>query len=728
MNKNYLLAIALTLGICSVQAAPVKVTMNTTSPTMSLCLKGETSPVSIDAPTNRVYNFDAAPGTYTLTAYATDGKTVNGTIDLVVNEGTNDFTLLTCTAYVTNKNADNTAWSVANGDITLDVKVNSREGVNRNVQYGNSLTAGRNTFLAVKGDSYQAFFYPTEKHADEGFGYLFKTGTLTYAATVYGAVPKAFEFTVSAPSDAIMQLGIKTVHFVDFLQQNPVKTNANGSITEYTYRLNVGQQYNYRTMRQGGLTLAGVFSTNTDASKNPVLNFTETYYTSHSPKEINHSTAANNGYETGDIFVNINEKGYKRMEVGEKFDAHAMRSWEITDNTVSNYFIEPDFHYTVLDLEGKPSQDVLKIETEPGSAWATFTAQKPGTVIVLVTYDAIQANNWYLSEKQGFEGGDFWGAIWPENTAAYVISVGEAESDVTPEFYINKDLNDPMFKKSGNNVDAELDVFYYLDSDPGCNYTFSANGANSVTVAYPTIGENMATYSGFTADGITKNENGTYTVLLKQGRQIIRMTDRNGNSTYQVLTAKPCTREITNITNPESEIFLPGETIKIQYSGLRHPANKLAGIHNFSATVCHNEETSEIPSQYAFGNDPDSQSIELKIPSKATTTFDISEGSIFVSFFGDPLGNHRLIGRTSGRSANFTAVMQNSYMGYLPGTTINLGGNSTGISETISEGIVATDYFNMRGEHSKSPWNGMNIVRYSDGSTRKVMIKSRTNP
>lgn len=723
MNKICLFAVALTLGICSVEAAPVKVTMNTTSPTMSLCLKGESTPISIADPTKMIYDFDAAPGTYTLTAYGTDGTTVNGTIDLVVNDGKNEVSVLTCTAYVTNRNADNSAWSVANGDITLDVKVNSREGLNRNVQYGNSTTVGRNTFLAFKGDSYQAFFYPSEKHEAEGFGYLFKTGTLTSGSTVSGAVPMAVEFTVSAPSDAIMQLGIKTVHFVDFLQQKPVKTVANGDITEYTYRLNVSQKYNYRTMRKGGLTLAGLFSINSDASKNPVINFTETDYTSHSPKEINHSTAANNGYETGDIFVNINEKGYKRMVVGEKFDAHAMRTWQITNNTIDNYFIEPDFHYTILDLEGKPSQDVLKIETEPGSAWATVTAQKQGTAIVLVTYDAIQTNNWYLSEKQGFEGGDFWGAIWPENTAVYVISVGEAESSVTPEFHINKDWNDPMFKKSGDNVDAELDVFYYLDSEPGCNYTFTADGANSVTVAYPTIGENMATYSGFTADGITKNENGTYIVLLKLGRQIIRLTDHNGNSTYQVLTAKPCKREITNITNPGAEIFLPGETIKIQYSGLRHPANKLAGIHNFSAAICHNDEIWE-PGQYAFGNDPEGQSIELEIPSKATTTFDISEGSFYLSFFGDPLGNHRLIGRTSGRSANFTAVMQNSYMGYLPGATINLGGNSTGISDTISEGIVATDYYNLRGERSELPWNGMNIVRYSDGSTRKVVIKT----
>lgn len=671
--KNLLLAAALTLGICTATATPVKVTMNVTSPTMSLSHKGETTPLSIDAPSGTIYNFDVAPGAYTLTAYGTNGTTINGTIDLIVQEGgANEFNVLTCTTYVSNKNADGTTWTVANGDMSLDVKVNSREGVNRNVQYGDSETAGRNTFLAFNGDSYQVFFYPLETHAAEGFGYLFKTGTLTAGISVYGSIPTAIEYTVSTPTDAIMQLGFKSVHYVDFQQIKPVKTAANGATTEYTYRLNTGQQYNYRTMRQGGLTLAGVFTANADVAKQAVLNFTPADYASHNPKEINHSSTANDGYETGDIFVNINEKGYKRMAVGEKFDAHAMRNWEITNSITGNYFIEPDFHYTVLDLEGHPSQDVLKVEAEPGSSWATITALQPGTAIVLVTYDAIQTNDWNGNTKGGFVGGEFWGAIWPENTAAYVISVGEADANVTPQFLINKDRNDSVYKISGENVDAELDVFYYVDSEPGYYYTFTANGANSVTVAYPTIGEHMATYTGFSANGITRNADGSYTVLLKQGRQIVRMTDSNGNSTYQVLTAKPCKREIVNMTRPGAKLFLPGEQIKVKYSGLQHPANKLAGIHNFTAAVCHNEDMSQSPNQYTFANDPDAQAIEFTIPSQASSTFNISEGSIFVTYFGDPLGNHRLVGRTSGRSANFTAVMQNAYMGQLPSATINV--------------------------------------------------------
>ena len=43
------------------------------------------------------------------------------------------------------------------------------------------------------------------------------------------------------------------------------------------------------------------------------------------------------------------------MAAGDTFRLHAMRTWELTDNTVNNYFIEPDFHYTVINLDGTPS-------------------------------------------------------------------------------------------------------------------------------------------------------------------------------------------------------------------------------------------------------------------------------------------------------------------------------------------------------------------------------------
>ena len=34
-------------------------------------------------------------------------------------------------------------------------------------------------------------------------------------------------------------------------------------------------------------------------------------------------------------------------------------------------------------------------------------------------------------------GGEYWGAIWPENTAAYVVTVGDAETAMKPNMFIS---------------------------------------------------------------------------------------------------------------------------------------------------------------------------------------------------------------------------------------------------------------------------------------------------
>ncbi|MFW5544837.1 MAG: hypothetical protein ACOCN0_06055, partial [Prevotella sp.] len=111
--------------------------------------------------------------------------------------------------------------------------------------------------------------------------------------------------------------------------------------------------------------------------------FSSCEYAAFPPEKINHDVNSNGGYETGDIFVNINRQGHLSLNV---------RSWEITDNQTNNYFLEPDFHYTVLGVDGKPDDSVISITQNAGSPWADITAKAAGTVIVLVTYDAIGVN------------------------------------------------------------------------------------------------------------------------------------------------------------------------------------------------------------------------------------------------------------------------------------------------------------------------------------------------
>ena len=675
------------LGLAPAYATNVLVKMNKTSQTMTMVSKDTNEPVATGEPNGLEYTFDATPGRYILTAYATDKTTVNGTIEVTVAADSvhQQLTILTCTTYVTNKNSDGSQWTIDKGDYDIDLRVSSREGVSQTVTPGKSTTAGRTTFITLNGNSYYLAFIPSEAHQAEGFTTLYRSGTLTAGINISGAIPKGEDYSLTVPKDAYFELNQKFSHFVDFTRIEPKSVSTEGDLKRITYYLAQGQTYNFRSSIPGKLTRGGYFTMTADASKRPDISISASEY-EHDPAAINHDAKANSGYETGDIFVNINARGHLELKPGDIYKAHAMRTWELTENSTNNYFIEPDFHYTVIGLDGKPSDNVVRINERQGSAWADIEAIGEGTAIVLVTYDGIGLNWYNNGVKREYMGGEYWGAIWPENTAVYVVTVGNATSAAVPNMFINEDYNTGTLKTAGNKVDAEHDVFYYLDSEEGATYTFKPEGVVETEIAYPVIGERMATYTGFGKEGVTANADGSFSVLLRHGRQIVKMTDSAGKAVYQVLTAKKCHREIVNATREGSQIFQPGDEVKIKYSGLFHPANKLAGIYNMSAYVTYNNipnGTSLILSanQYTFGSSETAQTVTVRIPAdhdaQANPLLVMDEGVIQVNGYGDPIGNHRIIDPNNGRSPNFTAVAHKTYFGHIPDAVINVSPTRT---------------------------------------------------
>lgn len=713
-TRNLLLSLLMmAMGAVNLGATATRLTvkMDKTSPTMTIVPKGGETPLETGEPTTRIYEFDIDKGEYVLTAYGNDGKTVSGTIEFKIlgDSLEQQLTVLTNTLAVTNKNADNTAW-VYGEDYTINTTVRSREGAEQIVTLGNSVTAGRKTCLALNGNTIIATFVPSDKHREEGYTDMVQSRTLTAGVTISVKVPKGGYYTIPVPKEAGFELNMKFVHFTDFTKVEPYEVKEEGDRTLYTYYLSQGQVYNYRTWMAGKLTQGGYFTYPTDSTKMPEIAFTQADYDAYNPKQINPSPQSNGTYETGDIFVNADYHGMLSLNVGESFQAHAMRTWELTDNSTNNYFIEPDFHYTVLDLDGKPCNDVIDIDsTKTTSPWVTITGKNPGTAIVLVTYDAIGLNYYSGKDKKAYLGGEYWGAIWPENTGTYVVTVGESASGIIPNMTVNEKYNTPAagaetLKMSGRYVDAEHDVFYYLDTEDCAYYTFTPEGVDNVTIAYPTITETAATYTGFTSDGVVKNGDGSYTLSLRHGRQIVKLTDAQGRSTYQVMRARRCTREITNSSRPGSKVFQPGDRIKIQYNGLYHPANKIAGIYNMSAYVTYNSVpngSSLILSanQYNFAGIPKAQAVEVDIPEDydalANPLWTMDEGVIQVNGYGDPIGNHRFIDPIGGRSPNFTAVPHKTYFGYIPDVSINLTPHKTFDIKLLNpEGANVTVSFN----------------------------------
>lgn len=673
--KRFTLFLALLISVTTMWATQVKITMNAISTTMSLREKATGTPVSIGAPANKVYTFDVPAGEYIVTGYASNGTIANGDIDLTVGEEDMDIKLFTQTTYATN-----TGWAY-DTDYTIAVRVSSREGVDQHVTLGNSATAGRKTFMMWNGNSYYVNLIPSAAHAAEGYVTILKNATITGNVTISASIPTGVNYSILVPVDAHLFVGLKTSHFIKYEEQIPISVTPVGNQMKYTYRLANSQEYNFRTWKDGKMTLAGIWTVSSNASDMPSLNFTDADYTAYNPKQVNHSVKANGGYETGDIFVNINEKNYLKMQVGATYDALAQRTWQLTNTSTANYFMEPCYHYTVYDLEGNIDNSVIEIDnanttTDP---WATIRAKAAGTAIVTVTYDAMNCNYYTKAAKSPYLGGENWGAIWPENTAVYVVSVGAADNAIVPNMVINQEYNLETMKNAGKYVDAEHDVFYYINDEESAEYTFTPSDVATVEIMYPTIRTNDAIYNtGFHA--VAKNNDGSYTLHLKHGRQIVRLGDGHGNYEYQVLTAKHATREIKVNGREDASFFMPGDNITIQYDGLFHPANKLAGIYNMSAYITYNGVPSGDGSlilgkgQYTFGSAPSAQAVTLTIPEdwnvEEKPDFVLTDGCIQVTGYGDPIGNHRVINKNVGRNPNFTAIAHQTYFGYVPDAVV----------------------------------------------------------
>ena len=671
--KKYLLSImALALfAVSNAFATQVEVTMNAKSKLIkSLVNIATNEPVDVGNPTSNKYTFEAADGSYLLTATAADSVTVSGTIQLDIDADHTTFAIFS--PEITVKNSD---WKYGT-DYTFDLKVTTKEGAVVNTTMGD-YTTGKKMFLVFSGNTYYLDMIPSEARQAEGYLTASYTGTVTYNATVNAEAPMSAAYSITVPAGANLFLGTKTAHFVKFKEVTPVSVTDGGTV--YNFVLADKQVYNYRVSQEGKYTQAGLFTMSVDSTKRPELVFTDADMTAKDPKFIDHDVTSNSKYNVGDLFLNINPAGHLKLaNVGDTYDILPMRTWQLVESITNNYFIEPDYHFTVVNLNGQEDNSVVKVENEQLKAVGT------GTAIVLVTYDAIHLNQYSGATKKDFVGGADWGAIWPENTGVFVVTVGEQTSDIKPNIIINKDYLTTVTsggkqvdtKMAMENVDAEFDVLYYLDTEDGFDYTFTPEGVASVTLARPTIGTNAASYTGFSAEGVTKNDDDSYTVHLTMGRNIVCLTDAAGKSTYQVMTVKSCHRDI--MVNDEVVTSVkPGDAVTIQYSGLYHPANKLAGIHNFNAFLSYKKATDGITvkngkgNQYTMAATPTAQAVTFTVPEDWTSpVIELSDGVMGIGGFGDPVGNHRATSKTTGRAPNFTAISQSASLGRVPAIEI----------------------------------------------------------
>jgi hypothetical protein len=464
---------------------------------------------------------------------------------------------------------------------------------------------------------------------------------------------KAIEFTITVPEGATVFVGTKGKHYQRFTEKNPVSdpVTSNGK-TVYTF--DISGRHNYRVSMPGKLTHAGLF---TPGDTNTGLEITQEQMDSHSPKEIDHDVNNNSFRNMADIFLNINPQGYLKLTGGSTYQLINLRNWQAIDSDVNNYFLEPDYHYTVVNENGDEDNSVVTVSSD-----GLIRAGNAGTAIVLVTYDAFNCASANV--------GPFFGALWPENTGVFVVSVDAPDSGITPKMHISEIWNaEGSEKVAETSIDAELDVFYYETSTGGCDYTFSPEGVTSVTMAQPALGVNMLSYDGFSTDGVTNNGDGSYTVRLIHGRNIVKMTSATG-SEYQVISAKPVSYTVTNVSRP-GERFQQGDKMSILFNTLYHPCNKLSGIYNMSAGIQYTGFNTDFPlilgpGQYTFASK--AQTYEITIPEDYTAEdFALVNGVLKINGFGSVYGAHRYISLENGVEPNLNASVHAAYFGVLPG-------------------------------------------------------------
>ena len=479
---------------------------------------------------------------------------------------------------------------------------------------------------------------------------------------------------ITIPENGTMTLGTKVRHYYPFtpatLIAGPISNTDN--TVSYYYDLDNGKSYIYEMQVPGKAKYSGTF-TMSAALLAGGMTVTDTQISA-SADYISYDMTANR-YNISDIFINANAKGYLTLGASSSYQLHPLRNWQAVENTVTSTtttIVEPNYHYKAYNLSasGITPSDGSVITVSDDGLIETVGA---GTAIVLITYDALYENASLYSGTNGL-----FSAIWPENTGVIVVGVNQPASTIQTNMTINVDRNASSLscKREGNNIDAEHDVLYYLSTEDGAKYTFTPEAGTSVTLLRPTVSSSAMTYSGnFSTEGVSA-DNGTYTLTLTSGRNIVRIV-KGSEVTYQILTAKEVSALITNDTDPGAP-FEPGDRVKVVFDTIYHPVNKLAAIYNFSAQARYTSESGSAvngtSSQYQFASTAGCQTLTFTVPDDwEEETFSIEQGAFYITFYGAKIGSHRDIDWVNGHSASMTAIQMTAYMGVLPDITVNIG-------------------------------------------------------
>ncbi|GLX66343.1 S-layer homology domain-containing protein [Paenibacillus glycanilyticus] len=618
-----------------------------------------------EAGTYNIYNTALPAGDYSYRGFDANGNGVGGGKVTVTTQQDQIFELRQL-----NLKASNSGW-IVNQDYMVKVGQDSPNDTSLTV--GAITATGQAPVLVATGHTYYYSFSPSEARTAEGYIELANSVTVTLsssAQTISASVPLSREISFTVPEGASLFVGSKTKHFIAFTEIEPVATTVVDGKQKFNYKLVNNQEYNYRVSQEGKLTNTGTFKA-TEA--NASMEITQEQLNVLPPNAI----LNRNTYLEGNIYLNINEQNHLKLAApGEEFKLMPLRSWQALIEGINNYFFEPDYHYEIIT--GDNVIDI--VEGQPGG-YSTIRAKANGTAIVKVTYDALKVNgSTYIKEAN-----NAFSAIWPENVGLFVVTVGQGETGITTGIESNKERNQKANEgKTGNSVnnlqngafDSDIDSVYYLDTQPGAVFTFTPTAGSEVSVLRPEIDHALGTASygdgNFSTRNVMRNSDGSFSVLLTEGRNIVKV-EKDGLAEYQVMTARPLTVTIDNVTRPGEKVG-PGDQVKVSFNQLSFPANKLSGIYNFNGQIIFSAGPEQAlvtsgASQYSLA-----KSLNVfQVPADLEGSYSLKDGRIKLGFFGSPIGAHREIDPLTGANPNFTATAKEGYYSIFPEIVIVQG-------------------------------------------------------
>ena len=285
------------------------------------------------------------------------------------------------------------------------------------------------------------------------------------------------------------------------------------------------------------------------------------------------------GTLTNDIYTNIRDEGmYRIIASGERVPLNTFRVTQGTGSDVSNLIMEPDKHYKVMYGD---SVEVIEGQGKIGREWADIAAKpgKSGPSIVAIRYDESE----YLESSENLppmsEKGIYLPAIDPDRIGIAIYDVDGSGDKIEPNIkqlkydtiYFAKSIKGPSGKELGG---SDTKDFTFRPT--------SKNGAVKVEYHRPIQSlddfNNDNFFAEETWEAAEMSDDGSATIKLRNGRNIIRMT--SGDSVrYFTLRAKAIDVKTENLTN-KGKKFKKGDKVKVSFSDLTLPVYKMAAIYN----------------------------------------------------------------------------------------------------------------------------------------------------